>query len=127
MDFTDAVCDISRRESPSHSPARDGICFRDGVNGDSTFRHSFKGGDGNVLLAIIEYMFVDLICDCYAIPLYAQTSNFLEFSSGKDLACRIVGSIDDYRFCVYIECLRQFFIVIDPFRRYQRNISSQGP
>src|SRR5256885_15095284 len=77
------------------APARDRVRLRDARDGDGPLRHAGQGGDGDVLLAVVDDVLVDLVGDGEQVVGEAEIGDLLQLRSREDLARGIVGAVEE--------------------------------
>lgn len=70
--------------------------------------------NSNMFIWFINYPLVYFIGHYKCIPLLRKISNELQFFPGENFTYRIMGSIDNYTLCFFIEQTCHFFLIEYP-------------
>ena len=76
--------------------------------------------------SVIEDVFIDFVGDSHDTPFQAEIGYELQFLTGEDFACGVVGSVDNDRFGLVIKRLNQFLLIEIPIRFVEGDESGCG-
>src|SRR5580704_1792526 len=115
MNFANRICDRRRRHRPPHPPSCHAVTLRQTINRDRSLAHTFEARHRNVLRAVVKNMLVDLIRDGQNVELNTQIANQFQFAACENLASRIVGRVENYRFGPMMKSRTQLALIKRPF------------
>ena len=70
-----------------------------------------------MLVVAVNKVFVHLVGDCEGVVTFAKVGNRLQLCAGENLACGVMGCVDDYRSCAVREKRFEEGCIEGPIRR----------
>src|SRR6266446_4826289 len=126
MHLPDRARDARRSDDVSDPPARNAVRLGHPVHNDRPLPHAVYHDRRDVLLAVIDDVFVDFVGDGQNIPLLAKVSDQLKFLAAEDLSGRIVRRINNDGLRLVVEGPREFFFIEGPVRLAELHVARRG-
>ena len=103
-----------RSNDVADAPSRHAECLRHSVHDDGALAHSVKRYRGNVLRAIVDNVFIDLVRDGENVPLLTEVGDDAEFLAAEDLSRWVVRRIDNDGLRLVVESGGEFLLIERP-------------